>query len=145
MKIYNKKYPWKHRLVLIKLRCNNPRDKAYKWYGKRGIKGLITEEEIKKLWFRDKAYLMIRPTIDRKDNNGNYTYKNCQFIEQSLNSKKDKYKVILQYTLTFKLIKIWPSLQAVVKSLPCDKSSLIQCLKGRTKTVKRFIWKYQKT
>jgi len=71
MKIYNKKYPWKHRLVLIKLRCNNPQDKAYKWYGKRGIKCLITEEEIKKLWFRDKAYLMLRPTIDRKDNNGN--------------------------------------------------------------------------
>jgi hypothetical protein len=49
---------------------------------------LITEEELKELWFRNKAYLMKQPTIDRKDNNKNYTFENCQFLEKNIHDKK---------------------------------------------------------
>jgi hypothetical protein len=87
-KQYKNLYPWKDTLLHIKQRCNNPKKDNYKWYGGRGIKCLITEEELKDLWFRDKAYEMERPSIDRIDNDGNYTYANCKYIEQNKNSAK---------------------------------------------------------
>jgi hypothetical protein len=48
---------------------------------------LIKRLEIKELWFRDKAMLMINPTIDRIDRNGNYTKENCRFIEAKENRR----------------------------------------------------------
>ena len=51
-------------------------------------------EEFKKLWFRDKAYEMNRPSIDRIDPKGDYTYNNCRYLELSENisraSRKNK-------------------------------------------------------
>lgn len=44
-----KKYPYRRTLVDIKQRCNNNRNKDYIRYGERGIKALITEEELKEL------------------------------------------------------------------------------------------------
>ena len=72
----------------IKQRCNNPNNPSYKYYGGRKIGFLITQEDIIRLWFRDNASSMKRPSIDRIDNNGHYTYQNCRFIELSNNIKK---------------------------------------------------------
>ena len=69
-------------------RCNDSKNDSYKWYGEKGIKCLIKEEELKKLWFRDKAYLMEIPSIDREDSNKHYVYENCQYMELSENVKK---------------------------------------------------------
>lgn len=81
---------WINRYKQITRRCNNPTDIDYPRYGGRGIKCLITENDIKGLWFRDKAYEMKMPSLDRKDNDGHYTVENCQFIEHGLNANKDK-------------------------------------------------------
>ena len=55
-----------HRILTsIKYRCYNSKNPAYLRYGGRGIKCLITEPELKELWFRDKAYNMKKPSIDR--------------------------------------------------------------------------------
>ena len=62
-------------------RCNNPNIRNYKWYGGKGIQALITKEQVKKLWDRDNAKMMFRPSLDRKNHKGNYTLKNCRFIE----------------------------------------------------------------
>jgi hypothetical protein len=83
-----KKYPWKFLINKIKQRCNCKSNKDYKYYGRRGIKCLITAEELKTLWFRDKAWGLKEPSIDRIDNNGNYEYNNCHFIEKSQNTIK---------------------------------------------------------
>ncbi len=37
---------------------------------------------------RDGYWNMVNPTIDRKDNDGDYTYKNCRFIEKVDHDKK---------------------------------------------------------
>ena len=76
------------RLKAIRHRCNNPNNSSYQWYGGRGIKCLLTTKELKELWIRDKAFEMEFPTIDRIDNDGNYTFDNCQFIENIDNVKK---------------------------------------------------------
>lgn len=81
IKIWTKKHRWCIHYSKAKGRCNNPKNTAYKYYGGRGIRFLMTKENFEYLWFRDKAYLMDKPSIDRKDNNGNYTLENCRFIE----------------------------------------------------------------
>jgi hypothetical protein len=44
--------------------------------------------QIKSVWFRDEAWKLSRPSIDRIDNNGNYDVSNVRFIEVYQNTKK---------------------------------------------------------
>ena len=88
-----KDHPWRFHLYAAKTRCNNMAHIGYKNYGLRGIKCLLSEEDIKKLWFRDDAWLLLRPSIDRIDSDGNYEYANCRFIERSENSSRRCFKV----------------------------------------------------
>ena len=82
------KYPWAMSYGAAMQRCTNPNNNRFRRYGGRGIIFVLTKEEIKQLWMRDKAYLMERPSIDRKNNNGHYEFKNCRFIELVKNSRK---------------------------------------------------------
>ena len=137
-----KKYPWKRVFTDIKTRCNNKNYKQHKDYGKRGIRCLITEEEIKFLWFRDKAYLMKKPSIDREDNDGNYTLENCKFIEMEVNRIKDRFKKVLQYSLTNHHIRVWKSITDASNKLKINKSNIGQCCLGKRYSAGRYIWRY---
>jgi hypothetical protein len=112
-----KKYPWKRTLLNIKQRCTNPNNPKFKNYGARGIKVLITENELKELWFRDKAFELNHPSIDRKDNDGDYIFNNCRYIERNKNKCLSKIKKICQYTEDGKLVKIWNSISEIEKEL----------------------------
>jgi hypothetical protein len=87
---YDKLNPWMSHYTNAKQRCTNPNNPKYKRYAGRNIKFLLTKEEVKALYIRDKAWLLDQPSIDRVNNDGNYTFKNCQFIEHVINTKKDK-------------------------------------------------------
>lgn len=80
--------PWVSHLENMSQRCNNPNCPDYKWYGGRGIRCLLKLKDVHYLWFRDKAYLMKNPSVDRIDNNKNYSLTNCKFIEILQNIKK---------------------------------------------------------
>lgn len=67
-------------------RCKYTSGRSPHRYFGRGIKFLLTLDDVKKLWFRDKANIMERASLDRIDNDGNYEYSNCRFIEQSQNT-----------------------------------------------------------
>ena len=86
-RIYREKTPWLRTYRNIKNRCEKINCASYKWYGKRGIECRITIQQLKKLWFDDRAYFMDWPSIDRINPNGHYTVKNCRFVELSLNVK----------------------------------------------------------
>lgn len=48
----------------------------------------LSEDELRILWERDRAEYMHKPSIDRKDVLGDYSFDNCRFIEQSENASK---------------------------------------------------------
>lgn len=139
----HKKTPWKQVLISIKQRCNNPKNKNYHRYGGRGIKCLITEKEVMYLWNLCKAFNMKTPTIDRINNDGDYTWDNCQFLEKSKNSGKDKNKTILQFSLDGKFIKVWESATIINKELGFSHSYIDACARGLYKQADGYIWKFK--
>lgn len=47
----------------------------------KGIRAPITAAEAEKLWFRDGADRMVRPSLDRVDPSGHYSFENSRFME----------------------------------------------------------------
>ena len=76
--------PWKITYMYIKSRCNS----KITPYFRNGIKNKITKEELRKLWFRDRAYLMDKPSINRRDTNKDYYFDNCEYVEYIDNIRK---------------------------------------------------------
>lgn len=83
-----KNNPWYQTFTRISSRCKNPKHLTYGHYHKLGIEIRITREELKKLWYRDGAETMKRPSIDRIDPLGHYEFANCRYIELSENIKR---------------------------------------------------------
>lgn len=138
--IYRKiKKPWFVSFDKANQRCNNPKQKHYKYYGGRGIKFLMTLDDFEFLWFRDKAYEMKRPSIDRINNDGNYIFDNCRFLELSENSGRNK-KCIIQFTLKGEIIKEWDSIKEIANYYKVDPSTISHALKNKSKKYKGYIW-----
>jgi len=97
-KVTMRKWLKKHPGYTWSLYDNRPWVKTYKYIYNRihdgkhptysKIKRLISKNELKELWFRDKAYMMEKPSIDRINEKDNYTFDNCRYIELSINIKR---------------------------------------------------------
>ena len=79
-------------LCNITARCTNPRINKYYRYGGRGIECFLTMEDLLILWKRDFADSLRHPSIDRRNENANYTFENCRFIEFEENRKRTRRK-----------------------------------------------------
>ena len=88
---FRKRNPWYNIWQGVKQRCANPKHPSYRYYGGRGIRNFLSKADIEFLWVRDSARLLTSPSIDRLDNDGNYTMENCRFIERSQNAIKRGY------------------------------------------------------
>jgi len=146
VKQYAKDFPWKHILSGIKRRCNNQNDTRYHRYGGRGIKCLITENELKELWLRDKAWLLKHPSIDREDNDGDYTFDNCRFIEvteNTIKANKENSQKILQFDLQKNLVCVWENISELENQTEFHRTNIYSALCGKGKTAYGFIWKYK--
>jgi hypothetical protein len=143
VQIKHQKTPWKRIHSRIKQRCSNQKHKDYKWYGKKGIKCLITKEEIKEIWFRDKAFEMERPSIDRINNDGDYCIENCRLIELSENVSRAFRKSVLQFNLQGNFIKEWRSIKEASETLKIPYYHINRCCRNIKKSINGFIWKYK--
>lgn len=56
----------------------------------KGMEHTMKTADFKELWFRDKAYELKRPSIDRIDRYKGYIKENCRFIELSENCGREK-------------------------------------------------------
>lgn len=83
----NENRPWCNHYTSARARCKHKGHEKYPRYGGRGIEFLMTQEDFKTLWYRDKAWFLEKPSIDRIDIDGHYELGNCRFIELSENSK----------------------------------------------------------
>jgi len=77
------KFPWIYSFVGARDRCTRKSCFCYMRYGARGIKFLMTLSQVGELWIRDKAFLMTRPVLHRINNDGDYSLRNCRFLENS--------------------------------------------------------------
>lgn len=84
--------PWVSSYSSARNRCFCKASTHYRIYGGYGIKFNMTMDDFKFLWFRDKAYKMKKPSIDRIDIYGDYELSNCRYIEHSDNCKRPKRK-----------------------------------------------------
>lgn len=111
----------KHKIIYsvwnsMRSRCYNPKNKAYKYYGERGIK--ICDEwqyfpNFKK-WACENGY-NIGLTIDRIDSNGNYEPNNCRWTtmkKQQNNKRNTKY---LTYKGITKPVAEWRDIYGLTK------------------------------
>ncbi len=73
-KAYRESHPW-----LKHLGCSYTNAK------RRGLEYSIKGADLKELWFRDEAWKLKRPSLDRKESSLGYTKENCRFIELSEN------------------------------------------------------------
>ena len=71
---------WHRRLRVLMLHCGEfctrMRDRFY-----QGIEVRLTVVELAKVWFRDKAWTMHKPELDRIDPEGHYEFDNVRYIE----------------------------------------------------------------
>ena len=79
--------PWLKTFSNIRSRCHRNGH-----YLNKRIENHLTKEDLKYLWFRDKAYLMEKPSIDRKNGKDDYILNNCRYIEYLDNLKRPKVK-----------------------------------------------------
>ena len=106
IKKYLKTHPWVMHYICSHTRCHQSSNINHNRY--KNLKFNMTPTNFKELWFRDKAYLLKRPSIHRKDNEKGYIKSNCCFIELSENIRLGNLGRKLRWTLDKKeaLMKI---------------------------------------
>jgi len=91
MRNYIKKFrannPWYVTYNNILHRCND----IGRWHYSKSIKNYLTPTDLKNLWFRDKAFLLKKPSIHRKNTLKDYTIDNCEYIEFIKNCQEGGY------------------------------------------------------
>jgi len=84
---YRKRKPWVRFVEYARRRCRDVRHKDYHAYGGRGIRCELTAKELERVWSRDRAQELKRPSLDRIDSDGHYVLENCRFIEFAENAR----------------------------------------------------------
>lgn len=87
--------------ISMRKRCENPNDRAYRWYGKRGIS--VCPE-----WLGENGFINFynwamangyeeNLTIDRKNVNGNYEPSNCRWVTMKEQANNTRRNIIIIY------------------------------------------------
>jgi len=120
----------------MKYRCLNPKNPGYPRYGARGIK--ICQEWLDSYnsfyeWAFKNGYNEVL-SIDRIDNDGDYTPENCQFITKEENHRKGK-KTISEWNE----FKKTPQKQVIFNVTEADHLALKLEATRRKMTMRDFI------
>jgi hypothetical protein len=78
-------------------RCYNPNNKGYKNYGGRGIKVCARWLESFENFYEDMGDCPKGLTLDRKDNDGDYTSENCRWATKEEQQNNTRINVWITY------------------------------------------------
>lgn len=92
----------------LRNRCNNPNNKSYKYYGGRGISVCSEWDDYItfKLWALRNGY-NDSLTIDRIDNNGDYSPLNCRWVTRYEQMRNTRSNVLITIDNKTKTIMEW--------------------------------------
>jgi len=144
----NKREPWYKHWKSGRQRCNNKNASNYKYYGAKGIKFLLIQEEIKKVWFESCSWRFKEAQLSRKNHNDDYTYDNCYFSEKKVNVGERNNRIlsrpIYQLDLNENILAKWSSIQCASYKLNINKCHINACALNRShcKTAGGFKWQY---
>ncbi len=126
----------------MKQRCDNPKNEKYPRYGGRGITYDPKWKTFEGFW-EDMAegYNDIL-TIDRKDNDGNYTKDNCRWISGPDNSGRSKLKKVykLKKVISYELIAEYGSGNEAERESGTKSSVISDVVSGRRGSANGFVW-----
>ena len=93
----------------IKSRCFRKSDRAYRYYGGRGI---VMCDEWKNDFFAFQDWIVGHGykddlTIDRIDNNGNYCPGNCRFVTMKEQSRNKRNNIFVEHDGEVKILSDW--------------------------------------
>lgn len=131
--------PWEKTYKRISTRCKYKKSSTYEYY--KNIKIEITTKDLKELWFRDKAYLMDKPSIDRINSKDNYTKKNCRYIELFKNIGRETQKPCKQLTLEGKFIRTYISQSEASRQTGTRRRGISMCVLGKQYTSGGYKWR----
>lgn len=118
---------WAH----MRGRCNRPSDKAFKWYGGRGIQICSEWNDFQAFyeWAMAHGY-SDDLTIDRIDVNGNYCPENCRWVTLQEQQKNKRDNTFVEFEGQIKTVSEWAN---VFKCRPCSVYREILSREGRVK------------
>lgn len=109
-------------------RCTNPKDRNFAHYGGRGI-------DIEPSWKKFEAFYtdvgdppFAGATLDRRDNNGNYTKDNCRWVTQKEQARNTRSNRSITFLGRTQLLVDW------CQELECGKSSIYYRVKDKNMT-----------
>ncbi len=140
MKEYSLRKPWVKICLSISGRCSHNGI-----YYKKGIRNLLTIDDLEYLWKRDRANSMKRPSIHRFNSKKDYVVDNCEIIEWGKHLKinaKNLGHPINQYTVEGKFIKRFDSISAA-RAVGGGESTIREALFNKKKwgIRKGYRWK----
>ena len=102
---------------------------------------------MKFLWYRDKTWLLEKPSIDRIDSYGDYTFDNCRFIEFKENAMRPNIEInskpVLQYNLNNKFIKEYESISEAGRRTNICLVSISYVANNKRKTAGGYKWEFK--
>jgi len=124
-------------------RCENSKNNAYKRYGGRGIKFLLTLEQIREIFKRDNALNLSKPSLDRINADGDYSMDNCRFIENTANALRAIVKPVIQYDLGYNFIKRYDSITEAARAIGVEPKEISLCCNLETEKVDGYYWEFE--
>lgn len=144
-KINRKNKPWikTYGYILTRISRGKRGIKEYKIY--KNINNYLNCDDLKYLWFRDKAFEMIKPSIDRINPDEDYTIENCRYIEcqENIKRRRTRARKIKRISKNNKY-KIFNSAREALKAIGKNIKStgIYYCCRGITKNSYGYRWEY---
>lgn len=125
----------------LKQRCDNPNHPKYHRYGGRGITYPESWNTFMGFYSEMGSSYKEGYSIDRINNDKNYSKSNCKWIPVEENSAKDKRIPIAQYTTDGEYIKYFKSVKDAALELDFVSATSLRRVIDSGKEYKGFIWK----